>query len=64
LQDNGGPTFTMALAASSPVVDAGNNTFTTFVDQRGQPRVAGTAADIGGVELDTIFRGDFERCVQ
>ena len=52
LQDNGGPTFTMAPLAGSPAVDAG-----FFLpdqpaaDQRGDPRIQGPAPDIGAVEV-------------
>ena len=38
LWDNGGPTFTHALALLSPAVDAGTNTGAPATDQRGQPR--------------------------
>lgn len=38
LQDNGGPTWTHALDASSPAVDAGNNATCLSVDQRGWAR--------------------------
>lgn len=57
LQDNGGPTFTHALLASSPAIDAGNSTLTT--DQRGFPRPVdfplanapgGNGSDIGAFE--------------
>ncbi|MCY2991124.1 MAG: FG-GAP-like repeat-containing protein [Planctomycetota bacterium] len=60
LQDNGGPTWTHAPLAGSPVVDAGRSTAAT--DQLGLPRSLdgnqdGTAtADIGAVEyLDPSF---------
>ena len=35
LQDNGGPTFTMALLPGSPAIDRGGNDFAPFTDQRG-----------------------------
>jgi hypothetical protein len=64
LQDNGGPTYTMEPAATSPVIDCGSDTENS-VDQRGtgfarvvdQPnRTASTAtganqADMGAVEV-------------
>ncbi len=52
LQDNGGPTFTQALAAGSPAVDKGSAGVLT-TDQRGGTfaRVAGSAADIGAFEI-------------
>ncbi len=39
LQDNGGPTFTHALLAGSPAIDAGDNTGAPATDQRGFPRI-------------------------
>lgn len=69
LASNGGPTRTHALAACSPAIDAGSNTFVeaTFEwDQRGDPfvREFGAAPDIGAFELqpngDVIFRNGFE----
>ena len=53
LADNGGPTWTHALAAGSPAIDAGNNLAELATDQRGSPftRVAGSKADIGAFEL-------------
>ncbi len=51
LQDNGGPTRTMALLAGSPALDAGSNALAAApgltTDQRGRPR--GTV-DIGAFE--------------
>ena len=38
LQDNGGPTFTHALLAGSPAIDAGDNTDCPAKDQRGVAR--------------------------
>lgn len=71
LADNGGPTWTHALAAASPAIDRGNasgpgGTSTVESDQRyfGYPRVAGTRADIGayefGAEPDRIFSDGFD----
>jgi hypothetical protein len=57
LEDNGGPTQTMAPAADSPVIDAGS-AFGLTTDQRGQPRPfdftdlanGGDGSDIGAFE--------------
>jgi VCBS repeat-containing protein len=51
LQDNGGPTPTMALAASSPPVDAGDDANCSATDQRGISRPQGAHCDIGAFEL-------------
>lgn len=57
LADNGGPTQTRALAATSPVIGQGPTAWTTFVgdgfDQRGAPyaRVVDGRADIGAFEV-------------
>ena len=59
LQNNGGPTPTMAPAFNSPVIDKGNSTtshdqrgLTRPVDLAGYPNAAGgTGSDIGAVEL-------------
>ena len=57
LQDNGGPTFTMALLANpiSAAIDAGDDTvtgppFNLTTDQRGLPRKSGPHVDIGAYE--------------
>jgi len=54
LADNGGPTQTMALLPGSPAVNAGDDALADAVglttDQRGLPRVAGSAVDIGAYE--------------
>ena len=61
-QDNGGPTFTLALLPGSPAIDAGNPTFDPYdydppllYDQRGPgfSRVAGPLIDIGAFEVQT-----------
>jgi len=49
LADNGGDTFTHALLAGSPAIDAGNSAEAT--DQRGISRPQGSADDIGAYEL-------------
>lgn len=62
LSGNGGTTPTHALLPGSPAIDAGNNTEYLHYDQRGAPRVVGSAADIGAFELqpDAIFFDAFE----
>ena len=62
LQDNGGPTLTMALLPGSPAIDQGNS-FGLTTDQRGLPRPldspavanpgGGDGSDIGAYELMT-----------
>ncbi len=49
LQDNGGPTFTLALPKGSPAVDAGSTTLAT--DERGVSRDG--KPDIGAFEFNT-----------
>ena len=51
LGPNGGATDTRLPAADSPLVDAVTTAGSLAVDQRGLPRPAGAAADIGAVEL-------------
>jgi hypothetical protein len=52
LQDNGGPTLTMAELPGSPAIDAGFFLLDqTATDQRGDPRVQGLAPDAGAYEL-------------
>jgi len=68
LQDNGGPTFTHALAWTSPALDAGNAGGCTdnlgailTTDQRGARRPDGAHCDIGAYEVvETIFEDGFE----
>jgi len=56
LQDNGGPTDTMALAAKSPAIDFGDNSACPSTDQRGQSRPVdggtgrGAICDVGAFE--------------
>ena len=52
LQNNGGPTATMALLAGSKAIDTGANPLALATDQRGTGfvRVVGAAADIGAFE--------------
>jgi hypothetical protein len=53
LQNNGGPTMTMALRAGSPAIGTADNAAAPATDQRGFTRldVAGELTDIGAVEL-------------
>ena len=55
LADNGGPTLTMALLPGSPAIDAGNTSLAPDTDQRGFPRPAGLAADIGAFEYGSVM---------
>jgi hypothetical protein len=55
LADNGGPTLTIALLPGSPAIDAGDTSSAPFTDQRGLPRPAGLAADIGAFEFGSIL---------
>lgn len=50
LANNGGPVQTHALNAGSLAIDHGVNPAGAATDARGQPRVTGTAADIGAYE--------------
>ncbi|HSC13054.1 MAG TPA: choice-of-anchor Q domain-containing protein, partial [Rhodanobacteraceae bacterium] len=66
LQDNGGPTDTLAVLAGSPAINTGSNTAAAALttDQRGAccVRVAGATVDIGAFEYlgDRIFAANFE----
>ena len=65
LSDNGGPTSTLALAASSPAIDTGANPGNLANDQRGPgyARVFGAGPDIGAYEwqpVDQIFANGFD----
>jgi hypothetical protein len=53
LADNGGPTWTHALLAGSPAIDAGNDAACPATDQRGIARPQGPNCDIGSFELNT-----------
>jgi hypothetical protein len=50
VSDNGGPTPTLALTASSPAYNRGSNVFSPLIDQRGVPRPQGKFCDIGAFE--------------
>jgi hypothetical protein len=60
LQNNGGPTQTMALLPGSPAIDAGSNALAVdssgqplTTDQRGFPRIVNGTVDIGAFEVQT-----------
>jgi hypothetical protein len=50
LADNGGPTWTHALLAGSPAIDAANPATSPATDQRGIARPQGAGPDIGAYE--------------
>jgi uncharacterized repeat protein (TIGR01451 family) len=52
LQNNSGPTSTMALLPGSPAIDKGDSTIAGLpgTDQRGYARIVGNAVDIGAYE--------------
>jgi predicted outer membrane repeat protein len=50
LQDNGGPTNTVAISAGSPAIGAANPAMCTGTDQRGIARPQSGACDIGAFE--------------
>jgi len=50
LAANGGRTFTMGLLPGSPALDAGDDSKSSSVDQRGVVRPSGAASDIGAFE--------------
>jgi hypothetical protein len=68
LGDYGGGIATMLPLSGSPVINAGDPAFdpeaSPALDERGLPRVVGSAIDIGAVEVqaveDTIFLNGFE----
>jgi hypothetical protein len=51
LQDNGGPTQTMALLVGSPAIGAGDPTNAPPTDQRGASRIFNGTIDIGAYEV-------------
>ncbi len=53
LQDNGGPTETIALDAGSSAIDAADDGACPATDQRGVSRPQGAHCDSGAYELDT-----------
>jgi hypothetical protein len=52
LAPNGGPTQTLAIAATSPALDAADTAACPATDQRGVGRPQGTGCDIGAFELE------------
>ena len=57
LQNNDGPTDTMALLSNSPALDKGDDSvvgvpFNLTTDQRGYPRKIGSHVDVGAFEYD------------
>jgi hypothetical protein len=54
LADNGGATFTHALLAGSPAINAADNATCAATDQRGVARPAALVCDIGAYELDDL----------
>jgi CSLREA domain-containing protein len=52
LQDNGGDTWTHALLAGSPAIDAGDDDACPATDQRDVARPQGPASDIGSFEVE------------
>ena len=52
LQNNGGSTFTHALLANSPAIEAGTNTGCPATDQRGISRPQGLNCDMGAYEFE------------
>ena len=58
LQDNGGPTYTMALLVGSPAIGAGSCADASgsplHVDQRGFPRPGTSGCDIGAYENEPL----------
>ncbi len=58
LQNNGGPTLTMALLPGSPALNVGScvdaNGSPVLVDQRGLPRPQGGGCDIGAYEFQPL----------
>ncbi|MGC3960617.1 MAG: choice-of-anchor Q domain-containing protein [Verrucomicrobiota bacterium] len=53
LANHGGRTMSQLLQSGSPAIDAGANSAASGLatDQRGQPRLAGSAVDIGAAEM-------------
>ncbi len=54
LQDNGGPTHTIALLTGSVAIDAGTADPDITTDQRGIARPEGSAPDIGAFEFEAV----------
>lgn len=56
LADNGGPTKTHALLASSPAIDAGDRDWAPATDQRGEVRSLDHPVDVGSFEAQRSYR--------
>jgi hypothetical protein len=54
LADNGGPTLTMALLATSPAIDFGDSASSPNTDQRGYVRPVGAGPDMGAYEFGSV----------
>jgi hypothetical protein len=54
LANSGGSTPTIALLPGSAAIDRANTSAAPFTDQRGFPRPAGAAADIGAFEYGSV----------
>ena len=54
LQDNGGPTMTIALLPGSPAINAGGELLNGQLDQRGYARNIGVYSDIGSFENQAL----------
>ncbi len=55
LNNNGGPTETMALVPGSPAIDAIYDASAPLFDQRGVPRPLGDRSDIGAFEFGSTY---------
>lgn len=55
LTNNGGPALTIALMPGSPAIDAGDTMNAPRIDERGFPRPAGAASDIGAYEFASVM---------
>jgi hypothetical protein len=71
LANNGGPTFTQALLAGSPAIDAGDDSVLSSplfltTDQRGPgfPRLSGAHVDIGAFEFQVPVVLSFDTCLR
>lgn len=61
LADYGGPTLTHRLLDGSPAIDAGTDTGTASIDQRGENRNFNGTPDIGAYEYDPATRIESDR---
>jgi len=64
LQNNGGPTQTMALLTGSPAIDAGVDCPPPDTDQRGVTRPQGAACDSGAYELEPVTLTGAKTCTR